>query len=181
MSTTRIAARYAKPLLELAQEKKVLEQVKADIDNFSGLCESNRDLVLTLKSPIIAHQKKADILAKIFDGKFNELTSSFFALLAKKNRENLLPEIAKEFVKMYNDFMGFQEAVVTTTIPVDAQPKTAFEKLVADFSGKKPMIIEKIDKSLVGGYVVKMGDKQIDDSMSGKLRELRLNFQKENI
>ncbi len=43
------------------------------------------------------------------------------------------------------------------------------------------MIIEKIDKSLVGGYVVKMGDKQIDDSMSGKLRELRLNFQKENI
>jgi len=181
MSTTRIATRYAKPLLELAQENNVLEQVKADIDNFISLCETNRDFVLTLKSPIIAHQKKAAILAKIFDGKVNELTSKFFVVLANKTRENLLPEVAREFLRMYYEKMGFQEAVVTTTIPLDAETKKAFEKLVSDVSGKKPMIIEKIDKSLVGGYIVKMGDRQIDDSMSGKLRELKLSFQKENI
>jgi len=181
MSTTRIAARYAKPLLELAQEKKVLEKVKADIDNFSSLCESNKDLVLTLKSPIIAHQKKAAILAKMFDGKVNEITSKFFQVVTSKNRENLLPEVAKEFVRQYNETMGYQEAVVTTTIALDAITKKAFEKIVADVSGKKPMIVEKIDASLVGGYLIKMGDRQIDESMSGKLRELKLNFQKENI
>ncbi len=78
MSITRIAARYAKPLLELADEKKVTEAVKNDLVNFSDICVSNRDFVLMLKSPIITNFKKAEILKQIFDKKSEPANGRFF-------------------------------------------------------------------------------------------------------
>lgn len=181
MSVTRIAARYAKPLLELAQEKNVLEQVKDDLTNFTELCKSNRDFMLMLKSPIIPHIKKAAILKAIFGKKVNEITARFFELVTKKNRESLLPEIAREFVVLYNIKMGLQVATVTTTVALDKEMRKSFEKLVTDISGRKPILKEKINPDLVGGYVLQLGDKQIDESISGQLKDLRLKFQKETI
>ena len=181
MSITRIAARYAKPLLELADEKKVTEAVKNDLVNFSEICASNRDFVLMLKSPIITNFKKAEILKQIFDKKVNPLTAAFFDIVTRKNREKYLPEIAKEFMVLYNIKMGYQNATVTTTVKLDEDMKKAFEKLVTELSGKKPLLNEKVNPELVGGYILQMGDQQIDESLSGHLADLKLKFQKETI
>lgn len=181
MALSRIAVRYAKPLLELAEEKNVLEAVKADMLNFSELCASNRDFLNMLKSPIISHYKKAAILKKIFDHKVDSLTATFFEVVAKKNREMYLPEIAKEFVLLYNEKMGYQEATVTTTVKLDAEMRKTFEKLVSDITGKKPLLTEKQDPALLGGYLLKLGDRQIDESIMGHLNDLKLKFQKETI
>lgn len=181
MSSTKIAARYAKPLLELAEEKKLLDKVYADIQSVSSICNGNRDFVLMLKSPLISHLKKADILSRIFKGKIQDLSNDFLQIIAKKNRESLIPEIAEQFIQIYNEKMGFQEAVVTTPVKLDSESTKAFEKLVASITGKKPLLKEKIDSDLIGGYIVKLGDRQIDDSVSGKLKDLKLKFQKENI
>lgn len=181
MSTTKIAIRYAKPLLDLAEEQGKLEKVFADMTGFLNTCKSSRELVLMLKSPIISHHKKADILATLFKGKVDDLSASFFQIIAKKNRERFLPEIAAEFVKLYNVKKGIQEAVVTTSVAIDAKTRKAFEKLVADVTGKTPLIVEKVDPELIGGYIVKLGDRQIDDSIKGKLKDLELRFQKEKV
>ena len=181
MSTTRIAVRYAKPLIELAEEKKVLEEVRADILNFSEICLSNRDFAMMLKSPIISHVRKAEILSKLFKGKVNKLTSSFFDIVTRKNRESVLPEVAKEFLTLYNSRKGLQEATVETAVKLDANARKTFEKLVKEITGKKPLLHEKIRPELVGGYVLKLGDQQLDDSISGRLKDLKLRFQKENI
>ena len=181
MSTKRIAARYAKPLLELAESMKVIENVKNDMVHFSSICASNRDFELMLKSPIITNLKKASILSKIFDGKVNALTSTFFTTVARKNREKYLPEIAEQFVILYNEKMGFQEATITTTIKLDAAMRQSFEKLVVDITGKKPLLKERVDPELVGGYLLQLGDQQIDESISGQLKDLKLKFQKETI
>lgn len=182
MSNTKIAVRYAKPLLELAEETKVLDKVHADMSNFLSICNESRDFVLMLKSPIISHYRKAEILQAIFKAKVQDLTASFFQIITKKNRESYLPEIAAEFLTLYNSKMGLQEATVITTVKLDDATKKAFEKLVADATGKKPLLTETVDESLIGGYVVKLGgDLQIDDSVSGKLNDLRTRFQKENI
>lgn len=181
MSISRIAVRYAKPLLELADERKVLDAVKADMHGFTELCNANRDFVSMLKSPIIPNLKKAEILRKIFDNKVDALTSTFFDIVARKNREQYLPEIAKEFVVLYNAKMGYQEATVTTTITLDESTRKTFEKLVTDISGKKPLLSEKVNPELVGGYILKLGDQQIDESISGQLKDLKLKFQKETI
>ena len=179
MSSKRIAVRYATPLLELAEEQSVLDKVSKDIQSFLTLYEGNRDFQLMLASPIIPHLKKASILGNLFKGKIEPLTNRFFQTIARKNRENLLGEIAEEFIRLYHDRMGIQEAVVTTPFELDASLRASFEKVVKDISGKEPLLKEKVDPSLIGGYTIQMGDRKLDDSVSGQLRSLKLKFSKE--
>ena len=176
MSAGRIAARYAKPILDLAEEKKLLDQVKSDMESFASICKENRDFSLMLKSPIIPHLKKAEILNKVFKGKYNELTLQAFDLMTRKNRENVLELVADEFVSLYNRKKGISNVSVTTTFALDADLKKSFEKLAKDITGNSPVINEKIDKEILGGFIMKLEDKQIDDSVRGKLNELKLKF-----
>lgn len=178
MSAGRIAIRYATPIIELAEEKKLLEKVKADMEMFAGLCESDRDFALMLKSPIIPHLKKADILNKIFSGKVEALTLQAFDVITRKNRESLLAEIAEAYLHLYNVKKGLAVVSVTTSFKLDAEHKKAFEKLAKEMSGKNPILKEKVDPSIVGGYVLNLGDTQLDQSVSGQLKDLKLRFSK---
>ena len=178
MSAGRIAVRYATPILELAEEKKILDNVKEDMDAFLAVCEENKDFALMLKSPIISHLKKAEILKKIFTGKVNELTLQAFDIVTRKNRESLLEKIAEEFLHLYNVKKGLEEVSVTTSIELDADMRKAFEKLAKEISGKEPLLKEKVDPEIVGGYILKMGDRQLDDSVSGQLKDIKLKFSK---
>lgn len=176
MSEYRIASRYAKSLLDLADEKGVLEDVNKDMLMFSELASENRDLVLMLKSPVVAHDKKLAVLNKVFTGKVNELTLAIFQILTKKHREAYLPAIATEFHHQYNVRKGIEEATVTTTFALDAALRKEFEGIVAKISGKKVELTEKVDEDIIGGFVLKIGDRQIDDSLSSKLSALKLKF-----
>ena len=176
MSDVRIAARYAKPLLELAEEKKVLDEVKSDMDSFLSICKESRDFSLMLKSPIIPHFKKADILKKTFIEKYNDLTIQAFDLITKKNRESALESIASEFVHLYNEKKGIAEVEVTTSFKTDAGMKQAFEKLAKNITGKEPALTEEVDPEILGGFILKLGDKQIDESVRGRLNDLKLKF-----
>ncbi len=176
MSTGRIAARYAIPILELAEEKKLLEKVKDDMESFSSLCKENRDFALMLKSPIIPHLKKAEILNKVFKGKFNDLTLQAFSLITRKNREAVLEAISNEFLDLYNKKKGISKVSVTTTFALDSGLKKSFEKLAKDVTGNTPQLTEIVDPDILGGYLVKFDDKQIDDSVRGQLKELKLKF-----
>lgn len=179
MSSKRIAIRYATPLLELAEEQSVLDKVCTDIKGFLSLYYGNRDFQLMLASPIIPHLKKAGILSMLFKGKFEPLTNQFFQTVARKNRENLLGEIAEEFIHLYNEHKGYQEALVTTPFELSDDLRKSFGKMVKDISGKEPLLKEKVDPSLIGGYTLQMGDQKLDDSVSGQLSALKLKFSKE--
>ncbi len=176
MSSGRIAVRYAIPLLELAEEKNILEQVKNDMESFSALCKENRDFSLMLKSPIIPHLKKAEILKKIFKGKYNDLTLQAFELITRKNRESVLEAISNEFLELYNEKKGISNVSVTTAFVLDAKLKKSFESLAKEVTGNTPHLSEIVDPQIIGGYVMKFDDKQIDDSVKGQLKELKLKF-----
>ncbi|MEO9483289.1 MAG: ATP synthase F1 subunit delta [Ekhidna sp.] len=178
MSAGRIAIRYATPILELAEENKVLDAVKADMESFLTVCEESRDFSLMLKSPIISHLRKADILKKVFTGKVNELTLKAFDIITRKSRENLLENIAEEFLHLYNAKKGLAEVSVTTSIELDADMRKAFETLAKEITGKEPLLTGKVNPDIVGGYILKVGDRQLDDSVSGQLKELKLKFSK---
>jgi F-type H+-transporting ATPase subunit delta len=97
MAESRVASRYVKSLLSLAEEQNALEQVKVDMQLFANVCASSHDFTNMLKSPIIKHDKKLAILEAIFKGKVNALTLAIIKMLTQKNREPLLPAIAAEF------------------------------------------------------------------------------------
>ncbi|MTI20146.1 ATP synthase F1 subunit delta [Fulvivirga sp. RKSG066] len=177
MSEYRVASRYAKSLLELADEKGVLEPVLEDMQQFSKLCAESREFVLMLKNPIIKHDKKNMILKKVFEGNAHELTLAIFDIITKKNRESILPGIAREFQNQYKVQQGIEEAKVTTAVPLSPELKKSLEEVVLKISSKKKVeLVESVDKELIGGFILKVGDRQIDDSLKSKLKALELKF-----
>jgi F-type H+-transporting ATPase subunit delta len=177
MSDIKVASRYAKALIELAIEKGQLEKVYKDVQQFLSITSENRDLVLLLNSPIVNTDKKHNVLKALFEKSANPITLSFFGITTRKNRANMLVGTAKEFKRLYNHHNGIQEAEVTTTFPLTAELRKDFQQIVKEISGlEKVELIEKIDKDLIGGFVLRVNDKLLDDSLSGKLRNLRLKF-----
>ena len=177
MADSRAISRYVKSLLGLAVEKNALEAVHDDMLLFAKICEENRSFELMLKNPIIRHDKKREILEKIFQGKVNPLTMAIFDILTRKNREPLLPGIAKEFHTAYNIYKGIGKAFVTTAVPLDSQLRTEFENIVKQLSEKdKVELTEKIDKEMIGGFILNVGDRQIDASIKNKIKALKVKF-----
>src|SRR3984957_20998732 len=106
MSSFRIATRYSKSLLQLAQEKGVLDAVYADMKGIDSIFENSKDLRLLFKSPIITTDKKLTIVKKLFEGKITGLLYQFMVLLIKKGRESHLHEITESFITQYNAMNG---------------------------------------------------------------------------
>lgn len=177
MTDSRAASRYVKSLLGLAIEKGALDAVHSDMLMFSKLVDGNRDFALMLRNPIIKHDKKRQILEKIFQGKVNPLTMAIFDIITRKNREPLLPSIAKEFHNAYNDYKGVGKATVVTATPLDAKLRAEFEQMVKGLSDKKQVeLIESVDPEMIGGFVLNIGDRQIDASIKNKLKALQVKF-----
>ena len=177
MVDSRAASRYVKSLLSLAVEKNALEAVHSDMLLFSKIIDENRPFELLLKNPIIKHDKKREILNKVFSGRVHELTMAIIDILTRKNREPLLPAIAKEFHTAYNLHTGIGRATITSAIPLDAELRSEFETMVKKLSAKdKVELIEKVDKDMIGGFVLNVGDRQIDSSIKNKLKALKVTF-----
>lgn len=176
MSSSRIAKRYAKPLLELADEKGKLEAVKQDMEMFVSLSDDSKDLANMLKSPIIPPSKKLSILEALFKGKVDELTYSIFEILVKKNRENILIEVGSAFLELYNKLKGIVKATVTTAVALESATIEEFKKLVREISGKDVTLEQEVDPAVIGGFRLKIADKQIDETVQSKLKDLKLKF-----
>jgi F-type H+-transporting ATPase subunit delta len=174
---SRVASRYVKSLLSLAVTQGQLEKVHTDMKLFADVADKSRDLGLMLKSPVIRHDKKLSILTAIFTGKVTPLTMAFIEILTRKNREPLLVEIANEFHNAYNVYKGIGKASVTTTTPLDEKTRSQFEAIVRKLADRKEVELdEKVDKELIGGFILNVEDKQIDASIRNSLKKLQLKF-----
>ncbi len=173
MSEYRIASRYSKSLIDLAVEKNQLEDIKADMELFAKVCNENRDFVLMLNNPILESLRKAAIIKKVFKGKVQEMTSLFFDIVSRKHRESVLPEMAKVFKQLYNEHKGIITAEVTTTFKLDDSLRSEVIRIVKEISNKEVELSEKVDEALIGGFLIRVGDKQIDETIQSKLNDLR--------
>jgi F-type H+-transporting ATPase subunit delta len=177
MAETRVASRYVKSLLGLAEEQNAVEAVHNDMLLFAKVADENHDFALMLRNPIIKHDKKKEILEKIFKGKVHTLTLAIFDIITRKNREAILIDIAKQFHSAYNEYKGITKGTVITATPLDASLRKELEQLVKKISSKKDVeLVEKVDAEMIGGFVLNIGDRQIDASIKNKLKELKLKF-----
>lgn len=176
MAESVVAYRYAKSLIDLANEKKVVDEVSQDMALFKQICDENRQFLVVLGNPIVRHEKKLGILKKVFENRVNPVTFSIFNVLTKKNRESLIYAIADEFQKIYNDQKGIQKATVISSTELTDEQRKQFSKIVADATGKKVVLEEKVNESLIGGYIIKVGDTQVDTTVKKKLNDLKLKL-----
>jgi F-type H+-transporting ATPase subunit delta len=171
-----VATRYAKSLLQLANEKGQLEKVYADMQLVESVCEQNREFTNFLNSPIIKTDKKVAVIKEVFAGKVSDITAGFLTILTQKRRELYMKHIAAEFVAQYKHHKNILTAVITSAIGIDSTVKAKVLELVKQTTKGEVELIEKVDKNLIGGFVLTIGDKQVDASVSRKLNDLRKTF-----
>ena len=176
MSDIRVASRYAKSLIELADEKGVLEEVSADMQLLHNVISESRDFRLLLENPILKSDKKLAVLNSIFTGKVQPMTLMFFNIVAKKGRESVLVYMAEEFRKQYNILKGIQVAKVTSATPLAAGDRKELIARLEAQTGKTIQLEETIDPTLIGGFLLRIGDRQIDSTVKNKLRRLKNDF-----
>ena len=176
MSELTVATRYAKSLIDLAVENKSLEETKKDMEFFSQTLRANHELQAVLANPIVAHGKKIKILEAIFGGKVSKATDSFFKIMINKSRSAILYPASKEFINQYNIIKHIVRAYVTSATPLSDDNK---KKIVAELEAATGGGIElhtKVDTSLIGGFVLTVGDRQVDASISSSLNRLKQDF-----
>ena len=168
-----VANRYAQSLMDLATEQKKVDAVRADMKLLAQVCEENREFAVFLSSPIIKTDKKLSILNGIFKGKIDDLTLSFLALTAKKHREAIFLEIAQSFDDLYRQNQNIFSAVVTTASGLDATTRAKMLDLVKAQLKGEVELIEKVNPATIGGFILRMGDQQIDRSVARQLSTLK--------
>jgi F-type H+-transporting ATPase subunit delta len=176
MSELTVAARYAKSIIDLSQEQKSLEDVKNDMEFFLKTLKANAQLVAVLSNPIISHQKKLAILTSLFEDKMNKVTLAFFKLMINKGRGDVLYTTAHEFVNQYDVLKHITQAtVVSATVLSDANKAKILAEVKAAVGGE--VVLEaKVDAELIGGFVLTVGDRQVDTSIANNLKKLKKNF-----
>ena len=176
MKDSLAARRYAKSLIGLAEEKNVLKDVFNDMSLIKNTVAENKDLQLLLKSPVVNTDKKQAILSAIFKGSLNALSLLFLQLISSKKRESLIHAIAKSFIDQYKLLNNVITAEVTTAIKLDKNKIDSIISLYNKEKGDSFEIIEKVNPEIIGGFILRVGDRQIDTSISKEIRELKKAF-----
>ena len=172
MSGTRAAIRYAKAILEIADSKKVATQVSADMALITSTININAELNTFIQSPTINVDQKESALLEVF-ANVNAVTKSLFRLLLENKRFEILDAIALEYNKLFDIMNGVEVAKVTTAIAMDAALEAKVSAKIATFSDKKITIENTIDPSIIGGFILRIGDKQYNGSVANRLQVLK--------
>lgn len=173
MANSLAARRYARSLIALALEKGAIDAVYTDMHTVGATLAESSELQSVLKNPIIKSEKKGLILADIFKGKINDLTSGFLKLVADKNRVDIIGDIAYAYVLEYKSHKNISLVEVTSAVKLDDAQKAKILAIAAKQGATNAEVVESIDPKLMGGFVLKMGDKQIDASILNQFNTMK--------
>lgn len=176
MSEVTIGIRYAKSLIELAQEQNIVDAIKADMDTFIATVKASSELKAVLSNPIVPQQKKVQILDGVFGDKVNKATIGFFKLMVNKGRGDVLYVTAKEYINLYNTAKHITKATVVSATPLSAANKQVITDELQKAIGGTIQLNAKVDAALIGGFVLTVGDRQLDTSVQSALNKLRKDF-----
>ena len=176
MRYTKVITRYAKSLLDLALEKDKLEEVKVDMEVISRICRESRDFRLLLASPIVHTDKKRSIINETFAGKIGKVALTFLEILITKRREHLLHGVADQFLLFYKTHKGIQIAELRTAVALDEETRKQLLQKITELTSSEVELQEEVDESLIGGFVLRVGDRQYDASILKQVHSLQREF-----
>jgi F-type H+-transporting ATPase subunit delta len=177
MNNPRLAQRYAKSLIDIATQYNKLEEVRNDVAYLKSVVDKSRDFVLMLESPIINTDKKYKIISTITVGNISPITETFLKLLCNKGREANLPGVIRSFIEQYNAIIGLHNAKLTTATPISKDLADSFvSKIKASTSFDKVHLETIVDDKIIGGFVLEMEGKLIDNSILRNLHDVHKQF-----
>ncbi|WP_339622710.1 ATP synthase F1 subunit delta [uncultured Winogradskyella sp.] len=175
MSGSRAAIRYAKAVLSLATDQKSAEAVSNDMKAISNAIAQSEDLRQMLQSPVVRFSDKKAVLTQVFN-EANVATTNLIDTLISNKRLALLNDVAASYTQLYDQMRGTQVATVTTAVPLTDDLKEKVLAKVKELTGKDAEVKSIIDESILGGFVLRVGDIQYNASISNKLNKLKREF-----
>lgn len=128
-----------------------------------------------LSNPVISGSAKKDVLKEVFKGS-HAISEGLMNMLVENKRVSLLNEVALKYIILNESLKGKDVAYVTTAVPMTADLEKQLLKQVASITGKEVTLENKIDESIIGGFILRVGDLQYDASVSNKLNNLKREF-----
>lgn len=177
MKTSRAAIRYAKALLLESVEKNSIEETFNDMVLVEKTFANNIELKHMVDSRVIKNSIKLSSLNLIFK-QLSSLSRSLIKVLFENNRMNILDVVALKFIERYKEFKGIQSAIVTTAVPLNRELENQVLETISKLTNKKTTLINKVDRSLVGGFILRVGDIEYNASFKNKLKNIKQEFKK---
>lgn len=169
-----VAGRYATALFELGLEAKALEQIEADLNRYDEALDAVEDLQRLVKSPMFSAEEQGKALGAILDElKIEGLTKNFLLLVSKNRRLFASQEMIRAFRALLAAHRGEMSATVTAASKLTDTQITALKQALKAALGKDVMLDQRVDPSLIGGLMVKVGSRMIDTSLRTKLTSLK--------
>lgn len=176
MRDIKVASRYAKSLLKIALDENSLEAIYNDMQLIHSTCANNHDLVVLLKTPIVKTDKKRAILKEVFSDNISLISTSFINIILTKKRESLLADIATAFIDIYKEHQHITTAYITSAVPLSKEQRAKITEVLNLKEKNNIDLKEIVNPDIIGGMIVKIGDKQIDESIKRKLINLKMEF-----
>ena len=176
MKIARPALRYARAILNLAKEANLESEVNADMQFINATISENDDLQTMLKSPVIKAADKKKVLNALFTDKVNSVSLGLFNLLEENKRMVMLQPIASQYTIIFDYLKNMDIAKVTTAVALTKEMEEKVLAKVVELTGNKTSLENTIDPSILGGFILRVGDMQYDASISNNLNELRKEF-----
>ena len=179
MPNPRLASRYAKSLIDLANERGQLELVYQDMLWLKEVCKSSKEFANVLRSPIIKADTKLKIVQSVTGNTLGELSNAFIRLLVSKGREGNLPEIAAAVVEQYNEIKNIHRVKLVTATPASEELKQAIiKKVKADAALQNVELETEVNDAIIGGFQLEYKGNLVDASIARDLRDIQTQFQK---
>ncbi|AIQ14852.1 F0F1 ATP synthase subunit delta [Paenibacillus durus] len=173
---TVVAKRYAKALFEVAVEEKKTLEVEQELKALVSALDSNTDLQRFISTPKISGEDKLAVLKQTLEGKLSNVVINTLELLVERGRMSILSELLDSYVKIEGESLGLADATVYSMYELNEQEKKAVAEEFGTLTGRKIRVANVVDKSLLGGLKVIIGDTLYDGSLAGKLERLEKSF-----
>ncbi|MBC8309599.1 MAG: ATP synthase F1 subunit delta [Phycisphaerales bacterium] len=173
--TDALATVYAKSLFELASDAGGNDKIVEIADELEQVCELMRqsnEVRLFFASPIVDVPKRGEALSAIFSNRVTDLTLRFLLVLNNKGRLNHLESITASFDLLVQETFGKIEVDIFTPTAIDTQAINTIKEKVHSMLGKEPIMHPYVDRAMLGGIKLRIGDQLIDGSVQTKLRRL---------
>ncbi|MGB1374345.1 MAG: ATP synthase F1 subunit delta [Rhodothermales bacterium] len=177
MSEITIARRYAQALNEQAAQAGEQDQVDADIQLISDALAESRELRDFFGSPIISREKKSAVVKELFGDRLQQVTLTFLSLLVEKRREGVFPAVVTSYRELRDEALGVTAVTVRTAYELSDDDREAFLRALKSLTGKEVRLQTRVDASILGGVVIRVGDTVYDGSVSNHLATLRERLQ----
>jgi F-type H+-transporting ATPase subunit delta len=173
MLANQLALKYAQAIYEVAAGKNMLSEVEQQLQTVEQTIREHQDLATLFYHPRVPAQAKKETVSRLFKQDLAEFVHNFLLLLVDKRREAALPVIISEYRKLANEARNMAEAEVITAMPLSAEEHAALARKLSSVTGKNMVLKTQIDTSILGGVIVKIGDKLIDGSVARQLAMMR--------